>query len=202
MTWEQLENVNKNLNSITLKKNSEKKDREYVEVNKRVLGFRQLYPEGSIRTEFTILTDDEAVCVARVLDDNGRELATGTAWEKKDSTFINKTSYVENCETSAVGRALGFMGIGIDASIASKEEVENAKANQETKEAKKTLTKEEADEFEQKLIAYGVNIPEMLKRAKVESLTDFTPADRDKVLKMAQKKFEEIKEAEEGLPFA
>ena len=37
--------------------------------------------------------------------------------------FINKSSYVENCETSAWGRALANFGIGVDSSIASAEEV-------------------------------------------------------------------------------
>ena len=60
----------------------------------------------------------------------GNVRATGYAYEKEGSTFINKTSYIENCETSAIGRALGIFGIGIDGSVASAEEVRNAKANQ------------------------------------------------------------------------
>ena len=53
-----------------------------------------------------------------------------TAYEKENSTFINKTSYIENCETSALGRALGIAGFGIDTSVASAEEVQNAINNQ------------------------------------------------------------------------
>ena len=49
----------------------------------------------------------------------------------KSSSNINKTSYVENCETSAVGRALAILGIGIDTSIASANEVEDAIAQQQ-----------------------------------------------------------------------
>jgi hypothetical protein len=60
-------------------------------------------------------------------------LATGYAQEKESSSFINKTSYIENCETSAVGRALGFCGFGIDVSVASYEEVANAINNQTAK---------------------------------------------------------------------
>ena len=59
------------------------------------------------------------------------------AEEEKGSTFINKTSYLENCETSAWGRALGNFGIGIDTSVASANEVGNAIANQ----SKPTQTK-------------------------------------------------------------
>ena len=52
---------------------------------------------------------------------------------------INKTSYVENCETSAVGRALAMLGIGIDTSIASANEVEDAIA-QAARPSLRTLT--------------------------------------------------------------
>ena len=60
--------------------------------------------------------------------------ATGHALEDRRSSFINKTSHIENAETSAVGRALGNLGIGIDNSVASAEEVEMAIALQNTKE--------------------------------------------------------------------
>ena len=103
----------------------------YVEVNERVRYFRNKYPNWSIETE--LLSLDNGVCVIKAIvkDENGNTKATGHAYEKEDSTFINQTSYIENCETSAVGRALGLMGIGIDKSIASKEEVENAILNQD-----------------------------------------------------------------------
>ena len=67
-------------------------------------------------------------------------VATATAREEKTASFINKTNYVENCETSAVGRALGMCGFGIDVSVVSAEEVQNAIQNQEP-------TKEEALEY-------------------------------------------------------
>ena len=57
-------------------------------------------------------------------------LHVGHAAERDNTGFVNKTSALENCETSAVGRALAFAGFGGDFAIASKEEVENAKAKQ------------------------------------------------------------------------
>ena len=57
-------------------------------------------------------------------------LGTGHAFEKDGSSFINKTSYLENAETSCVGRALGMAGFGIDADVASADEVMNADLNQ------------------------------------------------------------------------
>jgi hypothetical protein len=61
---------------------------------------------------------------------DGVLVATAHAYEKEGSSFINKTSYIENCETSAVGRALGMYGIGIDTSLASADEVANAVTQQ------------------------------------------------------------------------
>lgn len=123
------------------------KGKQYAEVNQRIKAFRMLYPEGTIETQ--ILSIDNGICImkatistTRVLYDAKEDkissvktiLGTGTAYEKENSTFINKTSYIENCETSAVGRALAMCGIGIDTSIASKEEVENAIKQQEEEE--------------------------------------------------------------------
>ena len=123
-TWEQLQKANKICSSIDVK------GKEYVEVNQRIKAFRSICPGGSITTE--MLSNDNGVCVFRatVCDENMQILGTGTAYEKETSSFINKTSYIENCETSAVGRALGMCGFGIDTSIASAEEVQNAIRNQ------------------------------------------------------------------------
>lgn len=114
------------------------KGKEYVEVNERVKYFRtsKEYEGWSIETK--LLKFSEGVCVvkATVLNAEGRKMAEGLAYEREDSTFINKTSYLENCETSAVGRALGFLGIGIDTSIASSDEVQNAMTNQSTQQSK------------------------------------------------------------------
>ena len=66
--------------------------------------------------------------------ENGHEivLGTGMAYEREENGFINKTSYIENCETSAVGRALGFLALGIDGGgICSAEELVNAIRNQD-----------------------------------------------------------------------
>lgn len=104
--------------------------KDYAEVNQRIKAFRSICPGGSIVTE--MLSCENGVCIfkATVCDEDMRVLGTGTAYEKEGSSFINKTSYIENCETSAVGRALGMCGFGVDTSIASSEEVQNAILNQ------------------------------------------------------------------------
>jgi hypothetical protein len=106
------------------------KGKAYVEVNERIKYFRENYKGWSLESD--LLSLDNGVCVikATIRDENGIVKANGLAYEKENSTFINKTSYIENCETSAWGRALGNLGIGIDTSIASAEEVINAVNNQ------------------------------------------------------------------------
>lgn len=110
------------------------KGKDYIEVPERVKVFRKLCPMGAIETE--LIADDGAKCIMRavVRTEDGNVLGSGTAFEMKDASFINKTSYIENCETSAVGRALAMCGIGIDTSITSAEELENALLNQKTQE--------------------------------------------------------------------
>lgn len=129
MTFEELQKANETLSTMDIK------GKDYVLVNERVKAFRMLYPDGTITTE--ILSNENGVVVmqAKIIGD-GQLLATGLAYEKESSSYINKTSYIENCETSAVGRALGFIGIGIDTAIASYEEVQNAVNNQGEKPKK------------------------------------------------------------------
>ena len=106
--------------------------KQYVEVNERIKFFRQEeeYKNWTISTEFTALDSEMCVCKAIIADTNQRVVATGHAHEERSGSHINKTSYVENCETSAIGRALAMMGIGIHTSIASANEVNDAIAKQ------------------------------------------------------------------------
>ena len=107
------------------------KGKEYAIVNERIRAFRMVYPTGEIRTEILLIENGVVVMKATVCDENGKVLGTGTAYEKEGSSYINKTSYIENCETSAVGRALGMCGFGIDTAVCSAEEVKNAISQQE-----------------------------------------------------------------------
>jgi len=104
--------------------------REYVPVSERIKEFRKLHPQYSIRTEIVAADEIQCLMKAVIRDESDRILAEGTAFEKAASSFINKGSHVENCETSAIGRALGVLGIGIDASVATADEVANAVLNQ------------------------------------------------------------------------
>lgn len=117
------------------------KGKDYAEVNQRIKAFRMVYPTGLINTE--LVSNENGICIFRasVFDEDRNLLATGTAYEKENSSFINKTSYIENCETSAIGRALGIAGFGIDTSIASAEEVQNAMNNQNKLATKEQIAK-------------------------------------------------------------
>lgn len=125
-------------------KTTDIKGKDYAQVNERIKAFRMLYPTGQISTEIISLENGVVTMKASVFDKDGKLLGTGMAQEKENSTFINKTSYIENCETSAVGRALGMCGFGIDVSIESAEELTNALENQ----------KKEEQEMEELIVKY------------------------------------------------
>jgi hypothetical protein len=141
------------------------KGKDYIQVHERVAEFRRnpLYKSLSIETDiveknYSELTGDivknEKVVgkkTTRVLDSiiikcvirnkDGNIVSTGYAQEEKTTSFVNETSFVENCETSAVGRALGFLGLGIKDSIASADElvVAISKQKKATKQTKKKV---------------------------------------------------------------
>lgn len=156
--YEDIARVNESIKTLDLK------GKDYAEVNQRVKAFRMLYPEGLIKTDMEIIENGLVVIKAQVgtYEEGGfRLLATGYAYEKENSTFINKTSYIENCETSAVGRALGFLGLGIDVSIASYEEVGNAIANQDKN---KPVSKSEKEGLIASAQAKGLVVVEVLQQ--------------------------------------
>lgn len=109
------------------------KGRQYIDVAQRIQGFWELYPQGRIVTE--MVADDGKRCVFKaeaydMAEGGAGLLATGHAYEVNSGRGVNATSYIENCETSAVGRALGMLGIGSTDSIASADEVMNAQQRQ------------------------------------------------------------------------
>ena len=143
------------------------KGKDYVMVNERIKAFKELYPDYAIVTEIEHLGDGMCVIKAMVMDAEGNPKATGHAYEKEGSSPINKTSYIENCETSAVGRALGFMGIGIDTSICSAEELAIAMSQQETPEqiAERKLNGEAVE------LPTGEDFAKAMKSASAQQIT-------------------------------
>lgn len=102
------------------------KGKKYVMVKDRVKAFREHFPDWKLTTNMVYHDDHQVIFKASILDEDGHVIATGHAKEDEGSTNINRTSHVENCETSAIGRALAAFGIGIDDSFGSADEVANA----------------------------------------------------------------------------
>ena len=102
--------------------------KEYLTVADRVNTFRQDYPLATIKTKL-VSADDSLVVVKASIIVDGVVISTGYAEEDRNAGMINKTSALENCETSAVGRALAFFGLA-GTEIASANEVQNAIAQQ------------------------------------------------------------------------
>ena len=122
VSYEQIEKANKEIQTLKLG------TKGYAQVNERVKAFRKVYPMGSIETQIEKIEDNYVRIQCSVCDENGNLLATGTASEINDGkNRVNATSMIENCETSAIGRALGFAGFGVDTAIASAEDMERAK---------------------------------------------------------------------------
>ena len=138
MDYKDIEKVNSEINMIDLK------GKNYAMVPERVTAFRKLYPEGFIKTNMMLNDGTTVVFQAKAgyYKEDGTEvvLATGFAKEEKGKGMVNGTSHIENCETSAVGRALGMIGLGLNGGgICSAEELVNAI----------TAQKQMNDDFEQ-----------------------------------------------------
>lgn len=197
--YEQIAKANEEIKTTSIErknKNGQVTVKEYAEVNQRIKAFRMVHPNGVITTDIISLENGIVLMKAQVMDDEDRVIGTGYAYEKEGSTFINQTSYIENCETSAVGRALGMCGFGIDTSVASAEEVQNAMANQEQKQgqahehvqAQAQQTKGKvilATEKQIQIISEvykKTEISKMLKNIGVKSLKDITIEQASKMI--------------------
>lgn len=103
------------------------KGKKYVLVSDRVLYFNEHYPNWSIQTTRESVGDMEIVKAFVVPDISApTRMFTWYSQAKRWDWFINKTSALENAETSAVGRALAMMGIWVIDSIASVDEINKA----------------------------------------------------------------------------
>lgn len=139
ISYADIERVNSEINMIDMK------GKTYAMVPERVTAFRKLFTEGFIKTEILANDGTTVLMQARVgyYKDDGSEvvLGTGFAQEVRGKGLVNGTSHIENCETSAVGRALGFLGLGLNGGgICSAEELVNAVvAQKQMKEEEKEL---------------------------------------------------------------
>lgn len=100
----------------------------YETVEDRLVKFWHDHPDGRIATMMEDITADKSMVVFRCdvyfHADDARPKASGYAEETRNSSPVNKTSFVENCETSAIGRALANCGYAAKGSRPSREEME------------------------------------------------------------------------------
>ena len=106
--------------------------KEYKTVAKRIQQFREKHPDYTIQTDLVEANDMLVVMKATILQGD-QVVATGYAEEVRAASKINRTSALENCETSAVGRALAFFGLA-GSEISSADEVANAIKQQNNQE--------------------------------------------------------------------
>lgn len=186
--YEDIKQANETIVTTTIEKTNKRTGevtkKEYAEVNQRIKAFRMVFPEGFIKTE--LLSNENGICVFKatvgtlsIVDHSVMKeniLGVGHAYEKESASFINQTSYIENCETSAVGRALGMAGFGIDTSVASCEEVANAILNQEEQaEPKKEVKKASPKQIEiLKKVYTGENLTKLLTANNIDKIEDLS----------------------------
>ena len=171
ITFEDLKKANDSIVTTEIKGN------QYAAVSQRIKAFRMLFPTGMIATD--IISNENGVCIIKAtvgfLNENGERqvLGTGIAYEKENSSFINKTSYIENCETSAVGRALGMCGLGIDSDVASADEVQTATFQQDSL---KPITAEKRKALEKSCKDDGIPVGYICELYSVSELKELTEA--------------------------
>lgn len=111
------------------------KGSEYVLVKDRILAFNTDFPNGSIVTELVSYQNGQMIVKATVTPDTDKptRFFTGHSQAVEGQGYINKTSALENAETSAAGRALALLGIGVLDSVASFDEMAKAGAVEQGK---------------------------------------------------------------------
>lgn len=197
MTFEDIQRANESIKTMGIEKKNLKTGEttvtQYAEVNQRIKAFRMLYPEGFIITDIVSIQD--GVCIIRAsvgyYDEKGeaRTLGTGTAYEKEGSTFINQTSFIENAETSAIGRAIATgCALGIDTSVASYEEVATAIQNQQKQKmaTERQIRYITENTTEEQRVA-------IMKQKKVGKLEDLTEDQAGSIcIKLNERKVKEL----------
>jgi len=113
--------------------------KEYKTVALRIQEFREKHPDFTIQTDL-VEANDMLVVMKATISAAGMVIATGYAEEVRTASKINRTSALENAETSAVGRALAFFGLG-GSEIASADEVANAITQQSSQAPKEDMEK-------------------------------------------------------------
>lgn len=181
VSYEQIEKANKDIQTMKIGTG------DYAKVSERIKAFRKVYPTGTILTEIEESENDKVRIKAAIQDEEGNTIATARATEEKKAKgkmTINLTDMIENCETSAVGRALGFAGFGIDRDIASGEDIARNKQNNKMYEVYKDMFIPDEDakkvikviigELMRKMGVVKASLSEVVKKELWTSLEEMT----------------------------
>lgn len=149
--------------------------KQYVEVKERILALVENNSPYSIETDYQYFPESAMwVVKAKLTMIESGEVFTGLAQEKESDGNINKTSALENAETSAVGRACAFAWIGIVDGIASVDEIN--KANNRT-----VTTENEPEEW--------------FKDENLIKMSAWTYSSPDEAVKLARQKYKVSKQS-------
>lgn len=190
MTFEELKKANKTIVPVEIK------GKKYAEVNQRIMAFRSVFPEGFIRTEI-VSHDDNVVVIRAEVGNDGKILGTGTAFEEQNANYINKTSYIENCETSAVGRALGMAGFGTDMAVASAEEMQTVAKTRESDEKSVEFIQSAIISDDKQMVlkkmceSEGIDIKKLCEKCNIKDISEMT----EKVFQNVNAHWNKVKES-------
>jgi len=188
MTYDDIQKANAAIKTVNIS------GKQYAEVKERIKAFRMLCPDGYIRTHVELLDEDTCMATATV-GEGDRIFGTGTAMEVRTASRINQVSFIENAETSAVGRALGMLGLGITGAVASAEEM--TKVERATERQVGAILK-----IYQKDDAGLMELMDALKISDIEAITaeqagevlsmskmhSWTPLTADEIVKIRRKR--------------
>lgn len=194
MTYDDIQKANAAIKTVNIS------GKQYATVAERVMAFRRICPAGYIKTHVELLDEDTCMATAEIgltlTDGDPFVLATGSALEYRTASRLNAQSFCEVAETSAVGRALGFLGLmGDSGSVASAEEM--TKVERATERQINAILK-----IYQKDDAGLMDLMDALKISDIETITaeqagevlsmskmhNWTPLTADEVAKVRRRK--------------
>lgn len=169
------------------------KGKDYVQVKDRITYFNNNYPDGCIKTDLITPPESEMVVFRAIaIPDAGRPTRYFTGYSQAKwadrTSFVNSTSALENAETSAVGRALALMGIGILDAVASIDEVQKAvKSEESAPKTTQRVTYQATDKqitfIEQLLSQKGFSRASLLRKYEITNLDALTADQADDTIK-------------------
>lgn len=172
----------------------------YETVEERLNKFWEMYPDGRVFTELLHYTDKQVVVRASIYKhrDHANPDSTGIAEEVFGSSPVNKTSFVENCETSALGRACANLNLSAKGKRPSREEMSkaNRRADEQQSDTVSTqvvtigLTAQQIKWAETKIRSLNMEPSEYVGAIlgrKIDSLRDVQPDEASKVIQAIAK---------------